>query len=116
MSKISYTIELAIADGKLDEFSEMAKAFTAATQEEPGTLRYQWFLSEDGSRCLIQEGFESSEALMTHLGNAGPHMPGLLALAPIARFHVSGDASDEVRGVIDGLGAEYFQELVGFER
>jgi quinol monooxygenase YgiN len=116
MSRLSYTIELAITDGKLDEFSEMAKAFTAATQEEPGTLRYQWFVSKDGSRCLIQEGFESSEALMVHLGNAGPHLPGLLAIAPITRFQVSGDASDEVRAVIDPLGAEHFHELVGFAR
>jgi quinol monooxygenase YgiN len=116
MSKISYTIEFAITDGNLDKFSEMAKAFTAATQEEPGTLRYQWFLSQDGSRCLIHESFEDSEALMVHLGNAGPHLPGLLEIAPISRFDVSGDPGDEVRAVIDGLGAVYFTELVGFER
>lgn len=117
MGRISYVIEFTIAAGRTDAFKAKAQAYVEATQaNEPGTLRYDWFLSADGLRCVLVEKFESSEALMTHLGNVGPTLPELLAVAPITRFEVLGDPSAEVTGALADLGPHYFAPMAGFDR
>ena len=117
MSQISYVIEFTINDGQTDALRSKAEAYIAAAQEnEPGTLAYQWYLNADGTTCVLVERFENSGAVMTHLGNIGPSLPELLAVAPITRFEVLGDASDEVRGALADLGAIHFAHLGGFDR
>ena len=84
MSGPAYLFELTIQAGKLDEFKAKAEGYTEAVKkDEPGTVEYQWWIAEDGSRCLLKETFTSSEALLQHLANVGPSLPDLLAIAPI---------------------------------
>ena len=117
MSKISYLVECSINDGKLDEFKAKAATYIDAVKSgEPGTLVYKWWIGDDGKRCLIQESFESSEALMTHLGNVGPTLPELFAIAPATRLQVFGESSDEVRAALADFGAKHFPQFQGFER
>lgn len=117
MSKISYVVEFSIKDGKVDEFKSKAEGYIAAVKaNEPGTLGYQWYLSEDGKRCLIQETFASSDALLTHLGNVGPSLPELLEIAPLTRCEVFGTASDAASSALAALSAVHFPHLSGFDR
>jgi len=117
MSKISYIVQFTINDGEADKFKSMASGFASTVQaNEPGTLGYQWWMGEDGIHCLLEETFESSEALLTHLGNVGPSLPELLEIAPITRLEVRGEASSAAREALGGLGATHFSHLVGFDR
>jgi len=117
VSKVSYLVELTINEGKLEAFKEFAESASRTVHDgEPGTLDYQWRIGEDGTRCLLTEGFESSEALLIHLGNIGPILPDLLELAPITRFEVMGSVNDEARAALDGLGAKHFPNFAGFTR
>ena len=117
MPRVSYLLELTINDGKLEEFKDKAKGYIKAVQEgEPGTLSYQWRIGEDGTHCLLHEAFDSSEALLTHLGNVGPSLPDLLAIAPITRFEVFGTVSEQARGALAPLGAKHFPDFAGFDR
>ena len=117
MAAVAYLIEMTIEAGKVDEFKEKARAYTEAVQAgEPGTLEYQWWLSEDDSRGLLKETFDSSESILTHFGNVGPSLPELLAIAPFTRFEIFGEVTDAAREALDPLGAKYFSHLVGFER
>jgi quinol monooxygenase YgiN len=117
MSKVFYIVEFTINEGQVDTFTDMAKGFISEVEAtETGTLGYQWYLTEDGSRCLIQETFESSEALLVHLGNVGPNLPALLEIAPLGRLEVFGPVSDAARGALDTLGAQYFSSIGGFDR
>jgi quinol monooxygenase YgiN len=117
MARVSYVMELTINEGKLEEFKEKAEGYVKAVQDgEPGTLVYQWWLGEDGTRCLVHEVFESSEALLTHVGNVGPSLPDLLAIAPITRLEVFGTVSEQAREAVAQLGAKHFPHLAGFER
>ena len=81
-----------------------------------GTLGYQWYVAEDGKHALLRETFASSEAMMTHLGNVGPSLPDLLAVAPITRLEVEGDPSDDARKALADLGAVHFRHHGGFDR
>ena len=117
MSKVSYIVEFTIKDGKLDEFKSLAENYISTVKEnEPDTLGYQWFLGEDGERCLLLETFSSSDAMLTHLTNVGPSLPGLLAIAPATRLDVLGTVGDDTRNALADLGAVHFPRLGGFER
>ena len=117
MSAISYVIEFSIADGKLEDFRQKAAGYVDGVKaNEPGTHTYQWYLGEDGKHCLLHERFASSEALLTHLGNVGPSLPDLLAIAPITRLEVLGTASDAAKEALEDLGATHFPNLAGFDR
>ena len=83
---------------------------------EKGMLEYQWWVAEDGSRALLKETFDSSEALLQHFANVGPSLPELLAIAPFTRLEVFGDVSAEARAALDGFNAVYFSHVVGFTR
>jgi quinol monooxygenase YgiN len=117
MSKVSYIIELTIKDGEVDKFKSLSAGYVSAVKEnEPETLGYQWYLSEDKKRCILQETFSSSEALLNHLANVGPSLPELLAIAPITRLEVLGSVSDDARKALTELGAVHFPHLSGFDR
>ncbi len=117
MSKVSYVVQWTINDGELENFKSMASGFVSAVQQnEPGTLGYNWWVGEDGKHCLLEETFDSSEAMLTHLGNVGPSLPDIMAIAPITRLEVRGDASPEARDALAGLGATHFEYLAGFDR
>jgi quinol monooxygenase YgiN len=117
MSSVSYVLEFSINDGQLDAFKAIAQDYAASTEaNEPGTLRYRWYLNADGTKCILSETFASSEACLAHLGNVGPTLPNLLALAPVTRFEFLGEPSDELRGALADLQPVYFDTLAGFDR
>ena len=117
MPEVSYLVELTINDGEMEAFKDKAKGYiTAVQQNEPGTTSYQWRIGEDGKRCLLHEVFESSEVLLAHLGNVGPSLPDLLAIAPITRLEVFGTVSEDARAALASLGATHFPDFAGFTR
>lgn len=114
---VSYIVEFNILDGKLEQFKEMAHGFIKTVEAgEAGTLGYEWYIDPDGKRCLIQETFADSAALLTHLANVGPSLPKLLEIAPLAGLDVLGDVSEEAHGALAGLGARFHSALGGFRR
>ena len=117
MSKVSFLLELAIKDGQLEAFKEMARGLIETVKDgEPGTLTYQVRIAEDGKHCLFHDVYKDSEALLTHLGNVGPRLPGLFEIAPIKRFDVLGPASQDVRVALADFSPNYFPDFAGFDR
>lgn len=67
--------------------------------------------------CHICEKYSDSAAALAHLGNFGANVAErFLELFAPTSFHVYGEPSDEVRGVLDGFGAVYLGPLGGFAR
>jgi len=89
----------------------------AATREEAGALGYEWFISADGSSCHINERYTDSAAVMVHLGNFGANFAErFMSMVAPAAFVVYGEASDEVRGALAGLGPAFYGTFGGFSR
>ena len=58
---------LKVRDGELDGFKEQAAEMMRQTRaKDTRTLRYDWFLSDDGSECEVREGYEDPDALIEH--------------------------------------------------
>ena len=64
--------EFSIKSGELDNFTALVNEMVEATQaNEPDTIIYEIFISEDGKSCQIMERYVDSAAAMTHVGNFG---------------------------------------------
>jgi quinol monooxygenase YgiN len=109
--------ELSIKEGKLDEFKELANPIIEKVDaNEPNTLTYEWYLSEDGSKCYIVETFKDSDAVMAHLGNVGDMFGPLFEVAPLTGFKIYGSPSDGVRQTLEPFGAQFFEHFNGVTR
>ncbi len=64
--QVSLVLQCAVKDGQLDTFKELMEEMVAGTNDEPGTLNYEWFISEDGSTVHIYEKYADSEATVKH--------------------------------------------------
>jgi quinol monooxygenase YgiN len=58
---------MTIRDGELDGFKQHVVEIMRQTREkDTKTLRYDWFLSDDGTRCEVREAYVDADALLEH--------------------------------------------------
>jgi quinol monooxygenase YgiN len=114
---VSWNLQLAVREGQLDAARELMAEMAAATRQESGTLGYEWFLSADGLECHLYERYADSAAALVHVGTFGSTFAErfLGCFTPTALW-VYGDPNAEVRGALDGFGAQYLGEMGGFHR
>ena len=92
-----------IHPGKLEEFRQAAnRAMTIVREKDLGTLRYDWFMSADGTECIVLEHYADSAALLAHIANLGPGLGLLFSLADI-EIEVMGDISPEHKAAVAGI-------------
>jgi quinol monooxygenase YgiN len=64
------TARLKIREGELEQFKQQAAEMMRQTREkDTKTLRYDWFLSDDGTACEVREGYLDADALIEHAKN-----------------------------------------------
>jgi quinol monooxygenase YgiN len=58
---------LKIRDGQLEGFKQQAAEMMRLTRDrDTKTLRYDWFLSDDGTECEVREGYVDADGLIEH--------------------------------------------------
>jgi pimeloyl-ACP methyl ester carboxylesterase len=61
------TARLEVRDGELDGFKRTAIEIMRLTRErDTKTLRYDWFISEDGTECEVREAYVDPDGLLEH--------------------------------------------------
>jgi len=61
------TARLQIRDGELDGFKQQAAEIMRQTEaKDTKPLRYDWFLSDDGTECELREAFVDADAFLDH--------------------------------------------------
>jgi len=61
------TARLKIREGALEGFKHQAAEMMRLTRElDTKTLRYDWFLSNDGTECEVREGYVDADGLLEH--------------------------------------------------
>ncbi|MBT5498398.1 MAG: antibiotic biosynthesis monooxygenase [Alphaproteobacteria bacterium] len=115
---VHWLLEISIKPGQLDTFkSVMAEMVAATNANEPDTLIYEWFISEDQQTCHIYERYVDSAATMIHLATFGEKFAErILATVEPTRFVVYGNPDETVRGALAGFGAVHMEEIGGFAR
>jgi quinol monooxygenase YgiN len=103
MSHLEVTAHLKIRPGQLDGFkTQVAEIMRLSRELDTQTLRYDWFINEDGTECEVHEGYVSEEGLIEH--NA--HVMAARAVlfdryAYDHRMSVYGEISQPLRDLFD---------------
>jgi quinol monooxygenase YgiN len=103
MDAIQVTARLAIHEGKLEEFKELAaQCMQLVRERDSGTLQYDWFFNDDHTECVVRETYKDSGAVLEHIANLGPTLGVFLSVCDSA-FEVYGSPSDELVNATAGL-------------
>jgi quinol monooxygenase YgiN len=67
MGHLEVHAHLKVRPGQLEGFKAQAAEMIRITREQDRkTLRYDWFISEDGTECEVHEAYLSEEGLFEH--------------------------------------------------
>lgn len=114
---VSWVIELAVKPGQLDAFKQLMEEMVAGTSSEPGTLNYEWYVSDDDGTVHIFEKYESSEAMVTHVnGFLEKWAERFMGCVDPTRFFVYGNPSPAARELLAPFGGTYLGPWGGFAR
>lgn len=67
MSHLEIRARMTVRPGHLEGFTAQAAELMRLTRElDTHTLRYDWFISDDGTRCEVHEAYDSEQGLFEH--------------------------------------------------
>ena len=67
MSHLEVTAHMKIRPGQLDGFkTQVAEIMRLSRKQDTQTLRYDWFINEDGTECEVHEMFPHEQGLIEH--------------------------------------------------
>ena len=117
-TRIRVVVDLEIYDGKLAELEAIAKQMVAESQQEPGTLGFQFLLSADRTRCRLVEGYADQAAIAAHFGAPAvhQHIQQIIQVALPTRMEIYGDPGPMVAGMAADFAVEIFTAWEGFDR
>jgi quinol monooxygenase YgiN len=115
---VHWVYEVTIRDGQLQNLKDLIAEMVAGTKAgEPGTLLYEWVVSEDGSTGQVTERYANSKAALVHMATFTRDFAERLGtMADLARHTVYGHPSPALRQAIAGSKPIFFDDVAGFER
>lgn len=117
MNAISWNLQLAVREGRLESFRALMAEMVDSTRQEAGNQAYEWYLSDDGTVCHLYERYADSEATMAHMGTFGSRFAErFMGCVEPTAFSVYGPVSPELRGALSGFGAQFLGWFGGLER
>ena len=112
---VSWLLILAVKPGELDGFRDLMEEMVAHTRNEPGTLAYEWFVSDDGSEVHLYERYIDSAAAMTHLVGFGKHFAERFTAATNqTAMYVYGKANEALHRTVSAPTTEFLGSFGGF--
>ena len=84
------------------ELVRLARALASAAAKEPGTLRYQWFVSQKPGHYTILEEYADAGAAETHNGNVGALLAEFFSVAELVSIAFYGELNQYLRDWISG--------------
>ena len=67
MATFEVSAHMTVRPGQLEGFKKQAAELIRLTREkDTHTLRYDWFLSSDGTECEVREAYTSPDGLIEH--------------------------------------------------
>jgi hypothetical protein len=109
-----------VREGKLQGFKQQAaEIIRLAKERDTKTLRYDWFLSKDGTECEVREAYESSEGLIEHRMHIVESLKKLFNdFAEDHAVKIYGNLSPQLTEILNGLKdvkIKRYSFLQGFE-
>jgi quinol monooxygenase YgiN len=122
MSILEVSARLKVRPGQLEGFKQQAAEIVGLAKAlDTGTLRYDWFLSSDGTQCEVREAYVNSDALIEHRMHIGEALDKMFAeFAEDHTVYMFGDVSPKLREIVNvrlagKVKANFYSFLQGFE-
>jgi quinol monooxygenase YgiN len=84
------------------ELVRLARTLASAAANEPGTLRYQWFVTQQPGHYSIVEEYVDADAAETHNGNVNALLVAFFAVAELVSVSFYGELNKYLRDWISG--------------
>ncbi|HEX3761418.1 MAG TPA: antibiotic biosynthesis monooxygenase [Kofleriaceae bacterium] len=84
------------------ELVRLARALASAAADEPGTLRYQWFVTQQPGHYSIVEEYVDADAAETHNQNVHALLVQFFAVAELVSVSFYGELNKYLRDWISG--------------
>ena len=103
------TARLKVREGELDGFKQQAAEIMRQTRErETRPLRYDWFLSDDGTECEVREAFVDADALLAHQRYVGEAKMKLFRdFTAGHQMTLYGEPSPALAGALEAMAVPY---------
>jgi quinol monooxygenase YgiN len=95
-----------IAPNDLATFKELAAQALELTNGEATTLQYDWFFSDDETKCVVRETYQNSDAILAHMGNLGELIGKLTELGGGLEIEAFGTVSEELLAAATAAGLQ----------
>jgi len=116
---IDFQIDLDVADGHLETFKGLVTEMVSFIKnEEPGTLIYNWYISENNHKGTLLERYENNQSAIKHVNNfvSGKYVDRLMAICSFESIIILGDASDELKETLKDFTEDFRNHIGGFVR
>jgi len=84
------------------EFLRLARALAAHATTEPGTLRYEWFITQKPGHYTILEEYVDADAAEAHNHGVEPLLREVFAVAELVSVSFYGELNPYLRAWISG--------------
>jgi autoinducer 2-degrading protein len=115
--ELFWLFTLDVKPGKFDEFKSLVADIVASTLKEPGTLAYQYAVTEDKRSVHIYERYRDSEAFVVHVEqNFAGYADRFHSMVTVRSLVVYGEPNAKARAALDTFNATYMTLFDGFTR
>ena len=117
MAQIDTTLNVTVKEGRKEEFKKLGEEMSKAVENsEPGTKRYQFFLNDDQTQCVVNESYVNLEAALAHLKGIASQtiLPKIFDACKINRIEVFGEINDDLMKALAQMGGVNYHFLTGF--
>ena len=97
MGEVTLVPVFEIGPGRTEDFKAAAARVIERVKGEPDTLRYDQYLSDDGTRAMNIEVFRDADAFVHHNRNVADLVPALFDAGPVVHLDVIGETNDAMR-------------------
>lgn len=117
--KIHVRAEFVIEKGNLDEYKNLIREMSKAVEaNEPSVIDYQFYINDDGTKCMAHETYVNSEAVIAHNNSIASQtiLPKIFKIAKINRLDFYGNPSKELQEILTNFNTQTFNLFTGFSR
>jgi quinol monooxygenase YgiN len=114
-NEIYWVVTCGVTPGKFDDFKAVVEPLVAATKAEPGSLTYDYSVSEDRTLVHIVESYSDSQAVVDHVTKTfSQYADAFTACVSVDGFIVYGWPDEAAKEILDGFGSVYMTPFEGF--
>ena len=108
-----------IEKDNVEQFKKLIREMNNVVEtNEPSTVVYQFYINEDGTKCMVHETYVHSEAVLSHNESTASKtiLPRIFSIAKLNTLDVYGNPSNELKKLLASFNSQIFKLYTGFSR